>query len=570
MTKLRGLRGPAGEPPPETREPSDPLPPPEGSGPSTPGGGEAATGGPGASRTLADLRKLAAENEKKLEDRLFRSVLVAGGSSCLDSGVTTLDLMTLNQSLGTESYAHIDDNPFRIVKDAPLSTFGVDVDTAAYSNVRRFLNSGRLPPPGAVRIEEMINYFPYDYAPPTDGRPFAVRVDVAGCPWQTDHRLVRVGIKGKVVEAAARPAANLVFLIDVSGSMEPADRLPLLVQSMKLLTEKLERHDRVAIVVYAGNSGLVLPSTQCSEREVILAALDRLQAGGSTDGGAGIQLAYDTAVANRIEGGINRVILATDGDFNVGVTDESSLVRMIEEKAKSGVFLSVLGFGTGNLKDAQMEKLADRGNGNYAYVDTLKEGRKALVDQMSGTLLTIAKDVKLQLEFNPAQVGAYRLIGYENRVLAAEDFKDDRKDAGEIGAGHTVTALYEIIPPGVLTATAGVDPLKYQQPPAPTGDVSRELMTVKLRWKEPNSDVSTPMEVPVIDEGMSYSSASPDFKFAASVAAFGMLLRNSPYRGQANFDAILELATEGTANDPGGYRAAFVGMVKTAKALAVK
>jgi Ca-activated chloride channel homolog len=315
---------------------------------------------------------------------------------------------------------------------------------------------------------------------------------------------------------------------------------------------------------------MVLPSTSCTEKAAILSALDRLQAGGSTNGGAGIELAYQTAVANRIDGGVNRVILATDGDFNVGVTDESSLVRLIEEKARSGVFLSVLGFGTGNYKDSQMEKLADRGNGNYAYVDTLKEGQKALVEQMNGTLVTIAKDVKLQLEFNPAKVGAWRLIGYENRVLAAQDFKDDRKDAGEIGAGHTVTALYEIVPPGVLTQTGAVDPLRYQQPAPPSGDLSAEMLTVKLRWKEPNSDVSVPMEVPVIDEGLTYSSASADFKFAASVAAFGMLLRNSPYRGQANVDAVIELAMEGLANDPGEYRKQFVELASVAKKLGVK
>jgi Ca-activated chloride channel homolog len=471
-----------------------------------------------------------------------------------------------------EGYDRIRENPFVRVAEEDSSTFSIDVDTASYANVRRFLlQENRLPPPDAVRIEEMVNYFPYDYAPPTDGRPFAVRVDVAGCPWKTDHRLVRVGIKGKVVATAARPAANLVFLLDVSGSMQPENRLPLVLQSMKLLVGQLEARDRVAIVVYAGESGVALPSTSCEDKAKILAALDALHAGGSTNGAAGIQLAYDIASQNRIEGGVNRVILATDGDFNVGVSDQSSLVKMVQEKAKSGTFLSVLGVGDDNFKDATMEMLADRGNGNYAYIDTLKEGQKTLVEQTNGTLVTIAKDVKLQIEFNPSQVGAYRLIGYENRVLAAEDFKDDKKDAGEIGAGHTVTALYEVVPPGVLaTETVGVDPLKYQTPPAPSGAASRELLTVKLRWKEPNSDVSTPMEVPVVDEGLSYSAASPDFKFAASVAAFGMCLRQSPYKGHANLDAILELATEGTANDPGGYRKEFVEMVSAAKKLGAK
>jgi Ca-activated chloride channel family protein len=472
--------------------------------------------------------------------------------------------------LTTASYSAIEDNPFRLVKDAPLSTFGIDVDTASYSNVRRLLNAGQLPPPGAVRIEEMVNYFPYDYAPPQDGRPFSVRIDVAGCPWKTDHRLVRVGIKGKALAATARPAANLVFLLDVSGSMSPDNRLPLILESMKMLVGQLEAKDHVAIVVYAGESGLALPSTSCEDKAKILAALDSLHAGGSTNGAAGIQLAYEVASQNRIDGGINRVILATDGDFNVGVTDQSSLVKLVQEKAKSGTFLSVLGVGDDNYKDSTMEMLADRGNGNYAYIDTLKEGEKVLVQQASGTLVTIAKDVKVQVEFNPAQVGSYRLIGYEDRLLAPEDFKDDRKDAGEIGAGHTVTALYEVVPPGALTETAGVDPLKYQPAPAPAANASRELLTVKLRWKEPDADVSTPMEVPVVDEGMTYSAASADFKFAASVAAFGMCLRDSPNRGSANLDAVLELAAEGAANDPGGWRAEFVGLVKRAKELGAK
>jgi Ca-activated chloride channel family protein len=352
--------------------------------------------------------------------------------------------------------------------------------------------------------------------------------------------------------------------------MAPAERLPLIVQSMKLLVGQLEARDRVAIVVYAGASGLALPSTSCEDKGTILAALDALRSGGSTNGAAGIQLAYDVATQNRIEGGVNRVILATDGDFNVGVSDESSLVKLIEEKRKTGVFLSVLGVGTDNFKEAQMEKLADHGNGTFAYVDTLKEGQKILVEQTSGTLVTIAKDVKFQVEFNPAQVGAWRLVGYENRVLAAEDFKNDAKDAGEIGAGHTVTALYEVVPSGVATRTAGVDPLRYQQQPVPAGSLDHELLTVKLRWKAPDSDVSTPTEVPVIDEGLGYSSASPDFKFAASVAAFGMCLRGSPHRGQANLLAVVELATEGAAYDPGGYRREFVELVKRAVELGAR
>jgi Ca-activated chloride channel family protein len=476
----------------------------------------------------------------------------------------------LDDGRSTESYAPVEDNPFRAVRDNPLSTFGVDVDTASYANVRRMLTEGRLPPPGAVRIEEMVNYFPYDYAPPTDGRPFAVKVDVAGCPWKAEHRLVRVALKGKAVEMRARPAANLVFLVDVSGSMNCPDKLPLLLESMKLLVGELEARDRVAIVVYAGESGLALPSTSCEDKAKILAALDALHAGGSTNGAAGIQLAYDIAAQHRIEGGVNRVVLATDGDFNVGTTDESSLVKLIEEKAKSGTFLSVLGFGTGNYKDSAMEKLADRGNGNYAYVDSIKEGRKVLVEQASGTLLTIAKDVKLQIEFNPARVGSWRLVGYENRVLAAEDFKDDQKDAGDIGAGHAVTALYEIAPPGTDTLTTPVEPLKYQTHTAPSGTSLHELMTVKLRWKAPDASVSEPMEVAVVDEGVSWSAASPDFKFAAAVAAFGMCLRQSPHRGNLTIDGIAELAMEGVAFDPGGYRKQLVELVSVAKKLGAK
>lgn len=469
-----------------------------------------------------------------------------------------------------ENYAELRDNDFTRVADAPLSTFGTDVDTASYSNVRRFLNGGRLPPPSAVRIEELVNYFPYAYAAPTDGEAFAVHADVAGCPWKSGNRLVRIALKGREVAFDRRPAANLVFLIDVSGSMRPENKLPLLVRSLKLLVEKLDEGDRVAIVVYAGASGLALPSTPGDRKGEILAALDRLQAGGSTNGGAGIELAYATAAENFVAGGVNRVILATDGDFNVGVSDEGSLARLIEEKAKSKVFLSVLGFGEGNLQDAKMEKLADRGNGNYAYVDTIDEGRKVLDAQAAGTLITIAKDLKVQVEFNPLRVASYRLIGYENRVLAAQDFADDRKDAGDLGAGHTVTALYEIVPAASAPVTA-TEPLRYQTPPAPSPNASSgELLTVKLRWKAPEGDVSTLRERPVTDAGASYAAASPDFKFAASVAAFGMLLRNSPHRGDATYDAVLELATEGLAHDPDGWRAQFLDLVRAAKTLTAR
>ena len=366
----------------------------------------------------------------------------------------------------TAAYDHILENPFLDAASNPLSTFSIDVDTASYSNIRRFINEGSLPPKDAVRVEEMINYFSYDYAQPTDGKPFAVHVDGTGCPWEASHRLVRIGLKGREVATDKRGPSNLVFLLDVSGSMEPPERLPLVKQAMRLLVDKLTENDRVAIVVYAGSSGLVLPSTTGDHKEKILEALENLQSGGSTNGAEGIQLAYKIASENFIKGGVNRVILATDGDFNVGVTSQGDLIRLIQEKAKSGVFLSVLGVGDDNLKDSTMQKLADKGNGNYAYLDSLDEARKVLVQQMNGTLVTIAKDVKIQVEFNPARVASYRLIGYEKRMLRKEDFNNDKVDAGEIGAGHTVTALYEVVPVGATPNPAAsvppVDPLKYQ------------------------------------------------------------------------------------------------------------
>ena len=352
------------------------------------------------------------------------------------------------QDFNTATYDHIEENPFLAAASNPLSTFSIDVDTASYSNVRRFIESGALPPKDAVRVEEMLNYFSYDYPQPTGDDPFSINLDSTSCPWEPAHRLVRIGLKGREIATDKRPASNLVFLLDVSGSMMPPERLPLIKQSMRLLVDKLTENDRVAIVVYAGGSGLALPATSGDRKEQILSALENLQAGGSTNGAEGIELAYKTAAENFIKGGVNRVILATDGDFNIGVTDQGDLIRLIEEKAKSGVFLSVLGVGNDNLKDSTMQKLADKGNGNYAYLDSLDEARKVLVQQMSGTLITIAKDVKIQVEFNPARVASYRLIGYEKRMLRKEDFNNDKIDAGEIGAGHTVTALYEIVPVG--------------------------------------------------------------------------------------------------------------------------
>ncbi|HZN64748.1 MAG TPA: YfbK domain-containing protein, partial [Tepidisphaeraceae bacterium] len=389
-----------------------------------------------------------------------------------------------------------------------------------------------------------------------------------GCPWETKHRLVRIGLKGKEISHDKRPASNLVFLVDVSGSMEPANKLPLVKRGLTMLTGQLTENDRVAMVVYAGSSGLVLPGTTGDQKGTIIGAIEALGAGGSTNGAGGIERAYEVAAANFIKGGVNRVILCTDGDFNVGITDQGALTRLIEEKAKTGVFLSVLGFGMGNLKDATMEQLADKGNGNYAYVDTPAEARKVLVEQMAGTLVTIAKDVKVQVEFNPAVASAYRLIGYENRVLAKEDFNDDKKDAGEIGAGHTVTALYEVVPAGTDAAeklSPQVDALKYQKPleREPTG--SGELLTLKLRYKEPEGETSKLLEFPVTDGGASYAKASGDYKFAAAVSAFGMILRDSPHKGSATLPGVTELAAEGLGKDENGYRAEFIGLVEKAR-----
>ncbi|MHC4601512.1 MAG: vWA domain-containing protein [Planctomycetota bacterium] len=471
----------------------------------------------------------------------------------------------------TESYDPLKSNAFVVTKDDPRSTFSIDVDTASYESARRFLKQGRIPPKGAVRIEEMINYFNYSYSPPMGTEPFAVHMEVAGCPWKLSNRLVRIGIKGRVIEREARPPSNLVFLIDVSGSMRPSNKLPLLRRAMKLLVRQLTDNDHVSIVTYAGRSALVLPSTPAGAPGPILAAIDNLQSGGSTHGSAGIRTAYEQAKKHFVEGGVNRVILATDGDFNVGTTSNDELVELIEAKAKTGVFLTVLGFGMGNYKDDKLEKLADKGNGNYAYIDTINEAKKVLVEQMSGTLITIAKDVKIQVEFNPATVSAWRLIGYENRVLAHRDFNDDTKDAGEIGAGHTVTALYEVAPATQGEVSAEVDPLKYQEKGSLSGAAySGELLTVKLRHKLPDGKESRLQTFAVEDSSLDFDSATPDFRFQAAVAAFGMLLRDCKHKGDASYEGVRELAQEGLSNDPHGLRAEFVTLVDKAKALAAK
>ncbi len=472
------------------------------------------------------------------------------------------------QTGNTEQYEHIDENPFLEVARAPLSTFSIDVDTASYSNTRRFLKEGQLPPKDAVRIEELINYFSYDYPQPVGEAPFSVTAEISEAPWNPRHRLVHIGLQGKRIPMENMPPANLVFLLDVSGSMNDPRKLPLVKSAMRMLAEQLTARDRVAMVVYAGSSGLVLPSTPGDRKGDILSAIDRLEAGGSTNGGQGIELAYRTAQENFIQGGVNRVILATDGDFNVGVTSEGDLVRLIEEKRQGGVFLSVLGFGTGNIKDSTMEKLADKGNGNYAYIDSLGEARKVLGEQIGGTLFTIAKDVKIQVEFNPKQAAAYRLIGYENRLLRDRDFNDDTKDAGEIGAGHTVTALYEVVPYGQKFENPGVDPLKYQEPVKPSEMAnSNELMTVKLRYKEPAQDQSKLVSVSLADSRAKLGAASQNFKFASAVAAFGMLLRDSKYKADADYNKVLELARSSVGTDLQGYRTEFINMVETARDL---
>ena len=476
------------------------------------------------------------------------------------------------QDFNTATYDKVEENPFLPAATNPLSTFSIDVDTASYANVRRFINSGSLPPKDAVRVEEMINYFTYDYREPEGEKPFSIDLDSTSCPWEPTHRLLRIGLKGREVANEKRPASNLVFLLDVSGSMMPAERLPLVKQAMRLLVDKLTEKDRVAIVIYAGGSGLALSSTSGSEKEKILRALEELQAGGSTNGAEGIELAYKVAADNFIKGGVNRVILATDGDFNIGVTNQGDLIRLIERKAKTGVFLSVLGVGTDNLKDSTMQKLADKGNGNYAYLDSVEEARKVLVQQINGTLVTIAKDVKIQVEFNPARVASYRLIGYEKRLLRKEDFNNDRVDAGEIGAGHTVTALYEVVPADSratdpAASVPPVDPLKYRTNRTDITNASPEMVTVKLRHKKPDGETSELTERSFTDNGGKFENAAPDLKFAAAVAEFGMLLRDSQYKGKGTFGAVIEWAQEGKGPDEAGYRSGFLEMARKAQSL---
>ena len=465
-----------------------------------------------------------------------------------------------------EGYAPISENPFRHVVADPLSTFSIDVDTASYANLRRFLTTGNLPPLDAVRIEELVNYFRFDYREPSAGQPFSVSTELAACPWNPSHHLALIGLQGRALPAAETPPRNLVFLLDVSGSMQPQDKLPLVQASMRMLTDTLRARDRVAIVVYAGASGLALPPTPGDHKAEIHRAIAGLHAGGSTNGAAGIELAYATAREHFERDGINRVILATDGDFNVGVTSHEELLRLIERERKSGVFLSVLGVGEGNLQDATMELLADKGNGNYSYLDSVQEANKVLVREAASTLVTIAKDVKVQVELNPAAVSAYRLVGYENRMLQSEDFNDDRKDAGEIGAGHTVTAIYEIVPTGVESDRPAVDPLKYQPnpKPSPPPGSSAELLTVKLRYKAPDGERSELISA-VIQNRVQPLGAN--LGFASAVAELGLLLLDSPHAPDASFDRLIARARQFRGADPNGDRAEFVKLAEVAAGL---
>lgn len=516
-------------------------------------------------------------DQVKLEE-----VVVVGYSSRKQMMVTG-SVASVNQPLyycvtdsehNTEGYAAIHENGYKEVLKDPLSTFSVDVDRASYSNIRRFLNGGQLPPVDAVRIEEMLNYFSYDYKTPTDEHPFAVHQEMAVCPWNKEHYLMKIGLKGQEIAKENLPPSNLVFLIDVSGSMSPANRLPLLKSAFHLLVNELRPSDMVSIVVYAGASGCVLEPTPGNQKQKIMDALNRLHAGGSTAGGAGLKLAYQKAEAHFIKGGNNRIILATDGDFNVGLSSNAEMERLVADKRDKGIFITILGFGMGNYKDDRLELIANKGNGNYAYIDNLQEAQKTLVTEFGGTLFTIAKDVKFQIEFNPSKVLAYRLVGYENRMLNAEDFNDDKKDAGEVGAGHTVTALYEIIPAGAADASnwiKKIDPLKYQKPlenaVKTMNNESDEWLTLKLRYKQPDGDNSQLMVIPVKGKVKPFQSASTDFKFAASVAGFGMLLRNSEYKGSLTYTEVQSMAQNARGDDVDGFKAEMARLIQTAATL---
>jgi len=474
------------------------------------------------------------------------------------------------QNFNTEGYTTIHENEFLTTSNNPLSTFSIDVDAASYSNMRRFINNGQKPPKDAIRIEEMINYFDYDYPQPKNQVPFSINTELSACPWNDNHLLLHIGLQGKEIATDNLPASNLIFLKDVSGSMSSDNKLPLLKSAFKMLAKKLRPNDHVSIVVYAGAAGLVLPPTPGSEKETIIRALDRLSAGGSTAGGAGLKLAYKTAQTHFVEDGNNRIILATDGDFNIGASSNAEMERLIESEREKGIFMTVLGFGMGNYKDDKMEIIADKGNGNYAYIDNLQEARKVLVNEFGGTLFTIAKDVKMQVEFNPAHVQAYRLIGYENRKLKSEDFNNDKKDAGELGAGHTVTALYEIIPVGVKSDFIHpIDDLKYQKNKTkPAVGTSKELLTLKLRYKEPDGTKSKLITTVVQNKVVELQNTSDNFRWSAAVAGFGMLLRESTFKGDTSIKSVLQMARHAKGEDQFGYRIEFIRLVGSSGFLA--
>jgi hypothetical protein len=506
------------------------------------------------------------------EESKAKLLLSDGKTLTLNSGIRVQGYSRQHAPINTEEYKSFSQNNFQKALDVPLSTFSIDVDVASYSNMRRFINNGQMPPADAIRTEELLNYFTYDYPAPQGKDPVSITTEVASAPWNPQHRLVHIGIKAKEIAMENLPASNLVFLIDVSGSMSSQNKLPLLQSSLKLLVQKLRPQDRVAIVTYANNTEERLPSTSCENKQKILSVIENLYAGGGTAGSDGIQRAYRIAEANFIKGGNNRIILSTDGDFNIGPSSPQELEKLIETKRSSGIYLTVLGFGMGNYKDNRIQTLAEKGNGNHAYIDNLTEAKKVLVNEFRGTLFTVAKDVKIQVEFNPAKVQAYRLIGYESRLLEDKDFNDDTKDAGEMGAGHSVTALYEIIPVGVKSNLLGdIDPLKYQKTEKKEEKKSLtdspELLTLKLRYKQPDSDKSSKMEVSVIDKNTSLNNASENFRFSAAVAGFGMLLHDSKFKNDLTYDDVVQLARKATRYDPEGYRKEFIRLVESAALL---
>jgi Ca-activated chloride channel family protein len=517
-----------------------------------------------------DVIKHKSQLKMEMESRSLGAAIAAPSASMnYDAGKS---FQRYNDNFNTEGYAPVNENGFKNVRNNPLSTFSIDVDNASYTNIRRFINMGQLPPADAVRIEEMINYFRYDYPEPSGEHPFSVYTEMAVCPWNRNHNLLQVGLKAKSIDKSSLPPSNIIFLIDVSGSMSSPNKLPLLKSAFGLLVNELRPQDKVGIVVYAGAAGLVLESTPGNIKEKIMAAIDNLEAGGSTAGGEGLKLAYAEAQKNFIKGGNNRIILATDGDFNVGESSNGGIERLVEEKREDGVFITVLGFGMGNIKDDKMEIIADKGNGNYSYIDNLQEARRVLVREFGGTLFTIAKDVKFQLEFNPAKVQSYRLIGYENRLLNDEDFNNDKKDAGEMGSGHNVTALYELVPAGSDEAITSVDPLKYRikdEPAVSEGRYSDEYLTIKVRYKKPDGNTSILLDKPVRGKISGIDNASDNLRFAAAVSEFGMILRNSEFKGSSTLDSSEKLARDSRGADEDGYRSEMIRLIETVRDLKI-